>query len=127
MKYTEEELIEAATILKMNCYQTDCSECVFGIHQPNCELNLDGKPYEWDISVLKRTKKIVPLDFSLKEDRDALIGKRIYSEKLKDDRIINKIYFQTNGWYADIFFAEELLEEYVFVDTGKPVGKEVEE
>lgn len=81
----------------------------------------------WDCVIKKKfsEKKIVPFDFSLKEDRDAVIGKRIIHEKLGFDGYIWSFVKYKNGWQAEGMSAEDLKRNAVFAETGEPVGKEI--
>ena len=97
-------------------------------------------------------KKIVPFDLSLREDKQILRGKTVeyhclHGSGLDEEDPIYDIeecdivgfhknsghdYWQVimrycNSGYKISVTAEELLNDYFFTDTGKPVGKEVEE
>ena len=94
--------------------------------------------FEAPFIVLKKEpkKKIIPFDLSLEEDRTALLGKRIVSKHdsvEKEDMLITRFFEWTDEdcdpeWVTDgVVNGSELLSNYVFYDTGKPVGKVVEE
>ena len=77
-------------------------------------------------------KKIIPFDLSLEEDRTALLGKRIVSKHdlvEKEDMLITRFFEWTDEdcgpeWVTDgVVNGSELLSNYVFYDTDKPVGK----
>ena len=119
----------------------DCSECPFAYWNDNYDKGIAhctiGSPDEWDIDKASvkveetergEPKKIVPFDFSLKEDRDALIGRRIYSETDMQDMIVTSFVGLTDGiWQFAGRTSDRLFHDFVFADTGLPVGKEVKE
>lgn len=155
MKYTREDVItweddeRLKDAIGKSCYMADSPIKV--LNRANSDFDcvlLDGIrkgesfPFYFNGScrafiILKKEseKKLVPFDFSLKEDRDALIGKKIqwtygsaYTEGIVDGFTYG---FRTDKtWYlhvADLkITARALLEQsWLFADTGKPVGKEV--
>ena len=91
-------------------------------------------------TVKKEPAKMVPYDFRLKEDRDAVFGKML---KLKDNYLDQ--YFAVVGFhegYSILSIAVktspragycadardiDLFRFCLFADTGEPVGKEVKE
>ena len=83
--------------------------------------------YYQDCVIMKKEpeKKVIPFDFSLEEDRNAVIGKRILHESLGFDGYIWSFVKYKNGWQAEGMSAEDLKRNAVFADTGKPVGKEI--
>ena len=102
-------------------------------------FEVGAEPYHYNFIILKReSKKVVPFDFSLKEDRDALIGRRITCNS--DNRGCLDILITGFAGHPDIpdswlewgssYNSQTLLDEgWVFADgenKGKPVGKEVE-
>ena len=133
MEYTRDELLKSVKILKMNCNeQINCDNCPFWhVSQNEKACLLDDIPSMWKEEMIKPQKKLVPFDFSLKEDRDAVRGKWITDGSIE----ILIIGFAKHGdeWYAEsittkyILHAKTLFKYFVFADTGKPVGKEVEE
>lgn len=80
-------------------------------------------------------KHYIPFDFSLKEDRNTLMGKRIAwkdGNGAYEEETITSIRTGVTHdcWLANNKKSEILLEKWTFVDgsdAGKPVGKEVEE
>ena len=136
MEYTREELIKAATILMDGCEQHTqrCDDCPFAIDKDDfvyCKLS-GTHPMDWDyFSEEKRvTKRIVSFDFSLKEDRDAVMGKRIINESKGVDVLVTALFMDEDRvWHVNDpnITSEVLIKDFCFVDTGKPVGKEIEE
>ena len=83
--------------------------------------------------------KLGPFDFSLKEDREAIKGRWLERKEgggeflvigfsmgcamFAEDVVVN----WGKGTSRPLGDGNELFNQFVFVDTGKPVGKEVEE
>lgn len=91
----------------------------------------DGTAFPFMILKKEPKKKFAPYDFSLKEDRDALIGKRILNVSGNyDTYIIGFMKYPNGDWVADSSSLShksiEMLTDFVFADTGEPVGKVVE-
>ena len=138
-----EKALEAAKFIKEYCAKhDDCSEgCIFfASKQEGCYLcnpTIQACD-EWDIPTLSKKnepkeKKIVPFDLSKKEDRDALMGRRICAEGF--DIIVTQYTQGTlfgsydSKWVAHNFEPKWLFEHFTFADgenKGKPVGKEIE-
>lgn len=99
--------------------------CAFIVHN---EKGTYGFPF---IVLEKDSPRIVPFDFSKKEDRDALMGKRIHTKEEHSERyeefIVTRLTRTIDGdWFAHGISSNDLTSNYVFADTGKPVGKEIE-
>lgn len=94
-------------------------------------------PYTFPCIILKKEsdKKIVPFDLSLKEDRDAVIGKRICSKDC-DTIVCGCSKYSEDIWEFELSAsicpvdARYVMRDFVFADgpnKGKPVGKEIKE
>ena len=142
---TDKKALEAAKFIKEYCAKhNDCSkECIFFVSdQEGCYL---CNPVivacdEWDIPTLPQKdepeeKNIVPFDLSLKEDRDAVIGKRICSKDC-DTIVCGCSKYSKDRWEFELSAsicpvdARYVMRDFVFADgpnKGKPVGKEIKE
>ena len=126
----------------------DCEGCPFrndreiGVpHDSRVCIFKGQSPLDWvDVETLRCSDKesetkIIPFDLSTEEDRNILIGKRI--EKGDSSYWDESMIIGYHNQYAIACFYEDgnitlgefsgavLFDNYVFVETGLPVGKEV--
>lgn len=145
MKYTVEDVIKSANLLRdyCDCFKDCNKECVFFVSEESgcaiCDPTLVSCNH-WDIPELRKEpgKKIIPFDFSKKEDRDAIKGKyliRKHSGNPDDEFMVVGFSLNAACFPKDIVdvgnnvldhygTGEELFRQFSF-QNGKPVGKEV--
>ena len=155
MKYTEEDIVRFTSsertedVVGKECYIGNNISEVLRMANQNKKLSIcigvypsyafpfktvcgEEVTYTTFIILKKESeKKFVPYDFSLKEDRGVIIGKRICEKTGNKDGLITYFYVKNNGEVVcslgglHTYTSEDIFNLFTFAETGEPVGKEI--
>ena len=151
-KQLQKDAIGTAQTLINLCKSTnDCYKCPFAYWNDNYDKGIAhctiGCPDEWDIEKAsikveetnqEESKKIVPFNFTLKEDREAIKGRWLLRKEDLDEFLVVGFSMGCAMFAEDVVLnwgkgtgrsfgdGRDLFNQFVFADTGKPVGKPVE-